>query len=206
MKKDHILIIFVGIVIGVIIFYSFQDGETEESYTKEIIKERKSIHDFMVSSDESPIPEEDRAKFEALKYYPVKMEYRIKARYNPIEETESLTIPTSTGKEEVYRKAGYATFTLGEKKHNLLLLEAEEGGDDALFLAFADETSGDETYGGGRYINVSKPKGSVVTIDFNLAYNPYCAYNSKFSCPLPPRENILSIPVPAGEKDFKKQL
>lgn len=205
MKRDHILLIIVCIVIGIIIFYTLQDEETEEVYTEQIIRERKSIYDFMLTSDESPIPEDEKNDFEGLNYFPVDISYRVKARFLPSEEKESLIIPTSTGEEEKYRKAGYAIFKLHDKENKLLLLQADKNDNNDLFLAFADETSGSETYGGGRYINVPNPKGSVVTIDFNLAYNPYCAYNPDFSCPLPPRENILDVPVYAGEKDFKKQ-
>jgi len=206
MKRDHILLIIVSLVIGVIIFYTIQDEETEEVYAKQVIIERKSIHDFMLTSNESPFKDEPMDDFEGLHYFSVNPEYKVKARYKPFEENEALVIPTSTGEEERYIKAGLATFTLHDKEHSLLLLKVEKGKDDNLFLAFADDTSGSETYGGGRYINVPKPKGSVVTIDFNLAYNPYCAYNTSFSCPLPPRENLLSVPVAAGEKDFKKRL
>lgn len=204
MKRDHILLILVGLVIGGIIFYTLQDEETEEVYTKQVIRERKSIHDFMLTSAESPIQEEEKDDFEGLNYFSVNSKYKIKARYTPIEKGETMIIPTSTGEEEKYVKAGYATFFLQDKEHRLLLLKIEKEKEDDLFLAFADETSGSETYGGGRYINVPKPKGNVVTIDFNLAYNPYCAYNPNFSCPLPPRENILPVPIAAGEKDFKK--
>ncbi|MDQ3394391.1 MAG: DUF1684 domain-containing protein [Bacteroidota bacterium] len=205
MKRDHIVFIVVGIIIGIIIFYSLQEQETEESYTGKIIKERKSIHDFMLSSEESPIEAADREDFESLKYFAVKVDYRIKARFSPLEKKEKLMIPTSTGEEQSYVKVGYALFSMDSREHKLLLLEPEKGKSNELFLAFADETSGAETYGGGRYINVPKPTGSVVTIDFNLAYNPYCAYNPEFNCPLPPKENILRIPIAAGEKDFKKQ-
>jgi uncharacterized protein (DUF1684 family) len=72
------------------------------------------------------------------------------------------------------------------------------------FLAFADETSGKETYGGGRYLNVRQDGKNSITIDFNLAFNPYCAYNPDFACPLPPRENILEIALPVGEKNYDK--
>jgi uncharacterized protein (DUF1684 family) len=204
MKKDHILLIIVSIVIGIILVYTLQNEETEEVYTQQIIKERRSILDFMLTSDESPIEEEEKDDFEGLNYFPVDMDYKIKARYSPLQENETMIIPTSTGEEEKYTRAGYAIFTLHEKEHRLLLLQAENGINDKLFLAFADETNGEETYGGGRYLNIPKPNGTVVTIDFNLAYNPYCAYNANFSCPLPPKENMINAPVKAGEKGFKK--
>ena len=72
------------------------------------------------------------------------------------------------------------------------------------FLAFADSTSGKDTYGGGRYLNVRQDGKNSITIDFNLAYNPYCAYNPDFACPLPPKENVLTIAIEAGEKNYGK--
>ena len=90
-------------------------------------------------------------------------------------------------------------------ENKLLILELMEMGPQRgkLFLAFADETSGDETYGAGRYLDVKKvPAATSVVLDFNLAYNPYCAYNDSYSCPFPPKENILKIPIKAGEKTY----
>ena len=75
---------------------------------------------------------------------------------------------------------------------------------DALFLPFTDLTSGVDSYGGGKYIDLKIPQGTTITIDFNRAYNPYCAYNHKYSCPIPPQENDLAIEIRAGVKKFKK--
>jgi uncharacterized protein len=202
-NRNHIITLLVILVLGAIVVYTFQDGESEESYSQQIIRERRATHDFMLTSDESPIEEAEKAKFEGLDYYPVDPGYRIKARFTPIKEKDVLVIPTSTGEEERYIKAGYANFSLQGKGQSLLLLKAENTNKNELFLAFADETSGTETYGGGRYINIPAPKSSTIVIDFNLAYNPYCAYNANFSCPLPPKENLLTVPIPAGEKVFK---
>ena len=83
-------------------------------------------------------------------------------------------------------------------------LIGEEGYEDYLFLPFADESNGESTYGGGRYIDLTIPEGDVLVIDFNRAYNPYCVYNKKYSCPLVPRQNYLKTKVKAGVKDFKK--
>jgi uncharacterized protein len=203
MNRNHIITLLVIFVIGAIIAYTFHDEGSEENYSQQIIRERRATHDFMLASDESPLEEADKAKFDGLDYYQVDPNYRIKARFTPIKEKDILVIPTSTGEEERYIKAGHANFSLQGTEHTLLLLKAENANKNELFLAFADETSGAETYGGGRYVNVTAPKSSTIIIDFNLAYNPYCAYNASFSCPLPPKENLLSIPIPAGENVFK---
>ena len=108
-----------------------------------------------------------------------------------------------------YREYGELRFKLDEKKFKLTLyqnikLMEKERYEDYLFIPFTDETNGEESYGGGRYIDFRIPKGKEVVLDFNKAYNPYCAYNSKYSCPIPPPKNDLSIPIKAGVKAWDK--
>jgi uncharacterized protein (DUF1684 family) len=112
-------------------------------------------------------------------------------------------LETSTGSEETYRRAGIARFEVDGTAGQLTLYEPEDGGD--LFLPFRDATSGSETYGSGRYLEVHPPRKGRVRLDFNYAYNPYCAYNDAWTCPLPPAENWLSIPIRAGEKAYANQ-
>lgn len=203
MKRKHVISVLVGVVLGIIIFYTFKGGVSPEEYEQSVLKERKQKESFLLRSDESPLDENMKENFPGLNYYSPDPDFKVKARFEPAENDENYKIPTSTGAEDVYRKAGFATFTLKGQKHQLLILSGGDSPDNPFFLAFADETSGDETYGGGRYLDV-KPSGATVTLDFNLSYNPYCAYNPKFSCPLPPKENILSVPITAGEKTFEK--
>jgi uncharacterized protein (DUF1684 family) len=193
-----ITLVFIAIVV-----YTLQGGETEEAYSQRIIRERKVTHDFMLTSEESPLNEEIKKNFQGLLYYPVDPKYKVKARFEPNKELEVLKMPTSTGETENYIKKGYANFNLDGQDHRLLILQSETEQSGEFFLPFADETSGDETYGGGRYINVEPTTSSVITIDFNKAYNPYCAYNPTYSCPLPPKENVLPIPILAGEKTYE---
>jgi hypothetical protein len=86
--------------------------------------------------------------------------------------------------------------------NKLLLLEMEKPFQNKLFIPFADETSANQTYGAGRYLEADKPNGNIVALDFNLAYNPYCAYSEEYSCPFPPPENLLSVAIEAGEKKY----
>jgi uncharacterized protein (DUF1684 family) len=114
-------------------------------------------------------------------------------------------LPTSDGEEKQYKEYAYAEFSLDGEKNKLLILEIIDVGPyrGTLFLAFADATSANETYGAGRYLDLKKVPGATsVTLDFNKAYNPYCAYSDKFSCPFPPKENVLKVAVKAGEKSF----
>jgi hypothetical protein len=106
-------------------------------------------------------------------------------------------------------KYGIVTFNLKRNAYRLNVyqnqdLMKKEGYEDYLFLPFLDDTNGEESYGGGRYIDLRIPEGDEVVIDFNKAYNPYCAYNEKYSCPIVPRENYLDLKVEAGVKAFQK--
>lgn len=116
-----------------------------------------------------------------------------------------VVLPTSDNLEKKYLEYAFAEFELNGESCKLLILEIMEEGPyrGTLFLAFADATSANETYGAGRYLDVKKvPGASSVILDFNQAYNPYCAYSEKYSCPFPPKENILKIAIQAGEKKY----
>ena len=116
---------------------------------------------------------------------------------------------TTTSRLPVYVKYGEITFTLKGKPHKLNVyqnqdLVKKEGYENYLFLPFLDDTNGDTTYGGGRYIDTRQPEGNTMIVDFNTAYNPYCAYNERYSCPIVPRENYLETKIKAGVKAFEK--
>ena len=116
-----------------------------------------------------------------------------------------VVLTTNDGQQQSYLEYAYATFRLNDTSNKLLILEVAESGPyrGTLFLAFADETSTFETYGGGRYLDVEKTPGATsITLDFNKAYNPFCAYSDGFSCPLPLRENVLNVAIKAGEMTY----
>ncbi len=202
---NKIVLAIVGLVSIGILVYALQGGESEEDYTERILKERENIRNFLRGSDESPFASED-VLFKELNYYEPDPAYQVTARLERVEDHKLLTLPTSDGKEEKYIRYGYADFEIDEQPQRLLVLQPfEQQQPPMLFVTFADATSGEETYGGGRYLNVEMPGRTgqkSLKLDFNLAYNPYCAYNPTFSCPLPPQENVLNIPIPVGEKNF----
>ena len=118
-------------------------------------------------------------------------------------------MPTTTERLPEYVKYGEAHFKINGKQLKLNLYKStkpysEPGYEDYLFLPFTDLTSGDGSYGGGRFLDARIPEGNTILLDFNKAYNPYCAYNSMYSCPIPPKENDLDIRIEAGVKDYKK--
>ena len=205
MKPKSIFTILVVIVAVVSLIYSFQGGDDAEAYLKSIEKEREEKDHFMRASSESPFVNNQK-DFKGLNYFPINAGYKIIASLTPVDQKEVVVLPTSDGKEQHYTKYAYAEFELDDVKNKLLILEVMEMGvhRGTLFLAFGDDTSAKETYGAGRYLDIRKvPGSSTMTLDFNLAYNPYCAYSDKFSCPLPLKENLLSVAIPAGEKTYQ---
>ena len=204
MKSSYIpIVLFAAAIIG-FIFYSLSGGQSDEEYIQVIEKSREEKNALLKSGDESPFADSSET-FTALKYFPPDSKYRLTANLVSIDSKKVIALPTSDGKEQKYLEYAFATFSLDGVENKLLLLEVMDMGPQRgkLFLAFADATSADETYGAGRYLDIKKVPGATsITLDFNLAYNPYCAYSDKFSCPFPPKDNILKIAIRAGEKNY----
>ncbi|MFD2202569.1 DUF1684 domain-containing protein [Shivajiella indica] len=206
MNTRNILITGILLVIGIAIIYTITGTESEEFYQETIQKERERQYKFLKYGMDSPLTDKQKSDFQELEYYPIDPSYKVRAKMVPVEDRKMLELPMTDGTVEKYLKHSFAEFELNGQKISLLLLQAAKESDKRnFFLAFADATSGEETYGGGRYLNLRQDGKNSITIDFNLAYNPYCAYNPDYACPLPPKENILEIPVLAGEKDYKKE-
>lgn len=203
MKVRNILILVLVFFVALIIYYSFQEKDSKE-YEAEMTKVRVAKDDYMGSSDESPFGEQKK-NFKKLNYFPINLDYRVSAKLVSIENKKVVVLPTSDNLEKKYLEYAFAEFELNDEPCKLLILEIMDEGPyrGTLFLAFADATSANETYGAGRYLDVKKvPGASSIILDFNQAYNPYCAYSEKFSCPFPPRENVLKVLVRAGEKKY----
>ena len=192
-----------GTVVLVIFIYSLttQGGP---DYLTIISEHRQEIDTFMKAGQESPLPDTLKSQFRGLSYYPVDPTYKVSAQLDKLTENQVLKVGTSDGATKNYVKYANANFILSGIEHKMLILKSvDEEGNDYLFLPFGDQTNGTETYGGGRYLDLDFPKQNNIEIDFNLAYNPYCAYNADYSCPLPPSENRLTVAVRAGEQNFK---
>jgi uncharacterized protein len=157
---------------------------------------------FFRDDPRSPLTSEQRAAFPGLSYYPENGRYVVEARLDTsVDRDEEIVMATSTGGSQTYHRAGKVRFEIEAGPAEVTLYASSDA--DDLFVPFRDATSGNETYGAGRYLEVEPPgPDGAVVIDFNLAYNPNCCYNELWSCPLPPRENWLSVPIRAGEKDF----
>ena len=203
MKSSYLFILLLIAIAGFVFYTLSGGGESDEQYTQTIQKEREEKDAFM-KGDESPFTDSTET-FTGLNYFPPDLKYRVVADLEPVENKKVVVLATSDGLEQKYLEYAYARFSLDGVNNKLLILEVMDMGPQRgkLFLAFADATSASETYGAGRYLDVKKvPGASSVTLDFNQAYNPYCAYSDAFSCPFPPKENILKIAIKAGEKSY----
>lgn len=156
----------------------------------------------------SPLTEKQISKFTGLKYFPPDLQYKAKAKFM-VDTASVFKMKTTTDRLPEYRQYGTLTFTIHTDTFHLttyqnIELSKREEHKDYLFLPFRDMTNGKETYGGGRFLDFEIPETDSAFIDFNLCYNPYCAYNPRYSCPIPPPENTLGIEIRAGEKEYEK--
>ena len=153
----------------------------------------------------SPLSSEEREKFSGHSFYAIDEMSNVTAKLELKKDNVLVPFATSTGKVITNKLYGVLYFKLNDKTFKLNVYQSTDlmkvpGYEDYLFLPFSDQTTGDETYGGGRYIDLKIPEGDEIMIDFNKAYNPYCAYSKNFSCPKVPAENDLEIKIKAGVK------
>jgi uncharacterized protein (DUF1684 family) len=160
---------------------------------------RRDKDKFFKTDPRSPLSPEQKGAFKGLAYYPQNPALRFDTTIEPLPEPVPIQMETSTGDTQDYTKVGTFRFEVDGQAAELAVYVGEDGG---AFVPFVDATSGTETYRMGRYLELEPRGGDRFHIDFNLAYNPWCAYSPHYSCPIPPEENRLSVPIRAGEKDF----
>lgn len=179
------------------------------SKTDKILEFQKNLNSDFANPEESPLTSEDLKKFKTLDFFEIDTAFVINAEFVRTPYESPFAMQTTTERKPIYVKYGEVYFRLQGKDFKLNIYQNQElitkpEYVDYLFIPFTDATNGETSYGGGRYMDLRIPTGNVVTINFNKAYNPYCAYNGKYSCPIPPSENNISIAIPAGVKDYKK--
>lgn len=194
-----------------LLFFTLNLASAQSSKNKiaEIESYRDSLNTAFKNPELTPLKQEDFETFTGLNFFPINLEYYVKARFERASGAKPFKIPTTTSEFKTYEKYGELHFNLHGKEQVLDVYQSHKLRKtkkyrDYLFLPFKDLTNGDETYGGGRYLEMWIPKNDTVIVDFNKAYNPYCVYNTKYSCPLVPKTNWMDIPVYAGVKDFDK--
>ncbi len=196
MKK----VIYLFLICTINLFAQEKKVQTSQEYQEELnLSFADSLH--------SPLTNEDRLHFEGLDFFPIDEKYIVKAKFVKLKKQKPFDMPTTTARKPKYIKYGELHFTIDSKDLVLTVykninLSKRKGFKDYLFLPFLDETNGNETYGGGRFLDMRIPKSDEVIIDFNKAYNPYCAYNPEYSCPIVPLENELAVEIKAGVKKF----
>lgn len=166
--------------------------------THALMEFRESKNEFFGHSHDSPLSHEARRHFDGLAYYEPNPDLVFRVPVEPGHKAE-VRVGTSDGAERTYRRVGTVSFEVHGEAVSLSLYTT---GHPGYFLPFRDATSGRETYGAGRYLDLEPNADGTVTLDFNYAYNPTCAYDEAYSCPLPPAENWLRLSIEAGEKDF----
>ena len=194
------------IILLISIFLTFKTNA--QTYQETIQKHRKSYKEAFLKEERSPVKTADIQYFD---FFEIDSTFRVKCFFTKTNSPSTFNIPTVDGKQKEYFKYGILSFKIKGKKLQLnvyqsLALMRIPKYKNYLFIPFKDSTSGKETYGGGRYLDIETTdiQGDVVILDFNRAYNPYCSFGNGFSCPIPPNENHLKVLIEAGEKNFKK--
>jgi hypothetical protein len=153
---------------------------------------------FFKSHPQSPLTPEQQQSFTGLRYFPENPALRLSLPIEVFSDAAPVVMQTSTGDTATYLRFGKVRVPISDQEVQLTIY----ANGDTFFLPFVDALAGSETYGAGRYLDPKLQEDGRVLIDFNLAYNPYCAYNDQWSCPITPVENRLAVPVGAGEKVF----
>lgn len=165
----------------------------------ELAEFRKMKDEYFAQDHQSPLTHPQRNNFEGLQYFPENEALRLEVDIEKFPEQKQLQMQTSTGDVQTYTRYGRLKFQVDGQEAELTIYSSHHG----YFLPFVDSQAGEITYGAGRYLDPEQLSNGKFSIDFNIAYNPYCAYNEEYSCPIPPAENRLSVPIKAGEKNFK---
>jgi uncharacterized protein (DUF1684 family) len=180
------------------------DAFDSEAWRAELERHRVEKDEFFADHPQSPLPAEDKSGFDGLAYYPPDPEYRVEAELEPVDGDDSFEMEMTAGEPVEYVRVARIEFDVEGDRRLYAYRQADDG--EGLFVPFRDATSGTETYGAGRYLELHPQEeslletGGTVTVDFNLAYAPFCAYNDAFACPIPPAENQLDVAVEAGER------
>jgi len=198
---------FKGFLIGSFFFLHCFILPAQNQYKKESEQFRKELNESFKNPETSILLAEDFKEFKGLKFYPIDEKFIVSAKFIRTPDEEPFKMPTTTERLPEYIKYGELHFYILDKSIKLSVyqeinLRNKAGFEDYLFLPFTDLTNGEETYGGGRYLDLRIPQKEKVIINFNNAYNPYCAYNPKYSCPIPPETNDIPLRIEAGVKAF----
>jgi len=176
------------------------EPDTKEAWTRGLARFRREKDDFFRNSGESPIPH--GTAFGGLNYFDPDPSFRYEETLHRYAEPDSVVLTTSKGTRQLFNRVGYFELSVGGIPTKVHAYQSAERDDPHLFIPFRDATSGKESYGAARYLDIQVEHNDEYVIDFNQAYNPYCAYSEDYVCPLPPQENWLKVPIRAGERKY----
>ena len=192
--------------IGILLFSLFLllNCDNRKRYNNDLTPFQREINDFFKDASVSPLKKRDLKNFRGLDFFTYDSTYLVTAKLTKTPKEKPFMMLTTTDMVVEYIKYGTVSFELLDNQYSLDIYKNLEDPNerDNLFLPFLDDTNGNESYGGGRYINLSIPQGDNLIIDFNSAFNPYCVYDEKYSCPIVPRENYLPLEIKAGVMNF----
>ena len=190
---------------------SCSNPDKKNSYEAQIKEFQYRLNVEYADKKTSPLTDEDFKTFKSLDYFPIDSTYKVTATLTYVYDAPVFKMQTTTDRLPLYKTYVIAKFTLKGKELEIPIYQSQElmtdpQYKDYLFLPFKDLTNGKDSYAGGRFLDLKLPPKDATTmvIDFNEAYNPYCAYNHKFSCPIPPDANVLDVAIPAGVKAYKE--
>ncbi len=175
-------------------------------YRETLLSDRQEKDEAFKTGSQSPLTPEKKAAFKGLNYYPPDPALRFRLKLNRYAAPERIRIGTNTGEVRSGLRYGYFEFEVDGKQCRLQAYRLDDSppeGGPSLFVPFRDATSGKETYGAGRYLDLPENTTGMYDLDFNRAYNPFCAYSESYSCPVPPEENRLAVAIRAGEKKYE---
>lgn len=203
------LLLLLSLLTSFLLFYHFKSvDENTLEHNQEIKVWQKEMNLSFSDSITSPLMNKDRIQFEGLNFYPINIKYRVTAHFERLNNEKEFEMKTTTNRRPIYKRFGIASFKIDDKKFSINIYQnvkyAKMDKYKAyLFMLFTDLSSGKQSYAGGRYIDLKIPLGDEIVIDFNKSYNPYCAYNYKYSCPIPPEEDHIEFEILAGCKEYK---
>ena len=189
--------------ISIILLFISCGPQEDPKYRAEIANHRTALNEQFFDPERTPLDSASFYTWEGLKFFPIQEKYKVKAQLTRVNNAQVFELPHSHQKTKPYKTYGKLSFNLEGKTFELRVLEQEikkPGYENYLIVPFTDLTTDIETYGGGRYLDLEKTDANEVVLDFNLAYNPYCAYNEAYTCPIPPKENQLGLRIEAGMK------
>ncbi len=169
----------------------------------EALAYQQNLKEEWINPDSTPLKDDEKANFKGITFFPIDPKFTVKGNFTKIQNGKTLPFPTSAKKIKYYKEYGKINFKIENHEFELTIYQSDppiEGYENSLFVPFTDDTNGVSSYGGGRYLDleISDIQKDKILLDFNQAYNPYCAYSKYYNCPIPPVNNYLDIEILAG--------